>query len=216
MNNWSGGFIEWTEDSTAHLSVVFSWQMQKAYQRAVWYRSLGYHVKAGGPAVAIQPDFLADIAECGGDSYNAIKRHNPDACFTTRGCIRRCAFCAVPKTEGAFRELKNINLSPIVCDNNFLASSRRHFDFVVDGLKAFKNVDFNQGLDARLLTKYHTDRLAELDMHVVRLAWDNIRDERQFMQAFETLRGAGFPASKIRVYVLIGFNDTPEDSYKAE
>ncbi len=32
------------------------------------------------------------------------------------------------------------------------------------------------------------------------------------MAAFEKVRNAGIVASKIRVYVLIGFNDTPEDA----
>lgn len=211
LSNWSGGYVEWIERGVAHLSVVFSWQLDHAYQRAVWHRMMGRKVKAGGPAVELRSDYLSDVAECGGTTL-AIRRHNPRACFTTRGCIRKCAFCAVPKIEGEFRELNSIQLRPIVCDNNFLASSRRHFDFVVDGLKAFSDVDFNQGLDARLLTKYHAERLVELDCKWLRLAWDNVGTERQFMRAWETLRDAGVPAGKIAVYVLIGFRDTPEDA----
>jgi len=211
LSGWSGGYVEWVERGTAHLSVVFSWQLDQAYQRAIWHRAMGREVRAGGPAVDLQPDYLSDVADCRGSTM-AIRRHNPRACFTTRGCIRKCAFCAVPKIEGEFRELNNIQLRPIVCDNNFLASSRRHFDFVVDGLKVFDEVDFNQGLDARLLTKHHVDRLAELDFKWLRLAWDNIGTERQFMRAWETLRDVGIPAGRIAVYVLIGFHDTPEDA----
>jgi len=212
MNNWGSGLIEWIDDDTAYLSVVFSWQLQQAYQRAVWYRQMGYNVHAGGPAVNYQPDFLADVAQCRGSIYNTIARHNPEACFTTIGCPNACPFCIVGQTEGEFRELKHFRLGRIVCDNNFLASSRRHFDFVVDGLKAFKNVDFNQGLDARLLTSYHAKRLAELHTECIRLAWDNTNYERDFMAAFETLVNAGFSQRKIRVYVLIGYRDTPEDA----
>lgn len=210
-SNWSGGYIEWVERGIAHLSIIFSWQLTRAYQRAVWHRTMGRRVKAGGPAVDLNLDYLSDVADCGGSAM-AIRRHNQQACFTTRGCIRQCAFCAVPTIEGEFRELNNIQLRPIVCDNNFLAASRRHFDFVVDGLKVFGDVDFNQGLDARLLTKYHAERLAELDFKWLRLAWDHVGTERQFMRAWETLRSAGVPAGKIAVYVLIGFHDTPEDA----
>ncbi len=48
---WSGGLAEWTEGDTAYLSVAFSWKLPAAYQRAVWYRSQGFTVRAGGPGM---------------------------------------------------------------------------------------------------------------------------------------------------------------------
>lgn len=216
-NNWSGGYTEWTEeDNTAFLSVVFSWHLDKAYSRAIWYKNLGLNVRAGGPAISLNPDYLAGVAKIGGQ-VDALSHHNPSATFTTRGCIRKCPFCAVPKIEPEFIELTDWHPKPIVCDNNLLAASRAHFDRVIDRLKPLANIDFNQGLDARLLTKYHADRLTEIKIDVVRLAWDNTRYENQFMRAFETLRSAGIPARIIRVYVLIGFDDTPDDAlYRLE
>lgn len=210
-SNWASGFIEWTEGNTAFLSVVFSWQLQEAYQRAVWWRQLGYEVKAGGPAVALNSSIISDVAdiEC---ILSALARHNPDATFTSRGCIRKCSFCAVPKIEGELVELDDWPIRPIVCDNNLLACSRKHFDSVIDKLKGVSDVDFNQGLDARLLTKYHAGRLAELKLKYVRLAWDHIKTENQFLESFQTLMNTGIPPSKIRVYVLFGFHDTPEDT----
>ena len=213
---WSKDVVEWIDGDTAYLSVVFSWDLQKAHQRAAWLHMQGYHVRAGGPAVSLNPTFLADVAEIGGD-VPALKRHNPDACFTTRGCIRKCQFCAVPIIEGLFRELDDFDIAPIVCDNNFLASSRKHFDRVIDALKGCIGVDFNQGLDARLLTDYHAGRLAELDLHCARLAWDFTAMEPELMAAYEMLRRAGLPKRLIQMYVLIGFNDTPEDAlYRLE
>jgi hypothetical protein len=211
MTDWRGGFAEWTEGDTAFLSVPFTWELQDAYQRAVWLRAEGYHVRAGGPAVSLMPDVLAGVAELGGD-VNALPHHNPDATFTSRGCIRRCPFCAVWRVEGELRELDDWEPKPIVCDNNLLACSQKHFDTVVDRLKPVAGIDFNQGLDARLLTKHHADRLAELDC-IVRLAWDHIDTGNAFMAAYETLRRAHIPKSRIRVYVLIGYQDTPEDAW---
>ena len=210
-NNWSGGLVEWIEDDTVLISVVFSWQLEQAYQRAVWHRALGLKVRAGGPAVKYRPSFLQDVASIDG-STNALFRHNPNATFTSRGCVRSCPFCIVPKIEGELIELDDWPVRPIVCDNNFLACSRSHFDNVIDKLKPLCDIDFNQGLDARLLTLHQAERLRELDLSLARLAWDHIVMERQFLAAFELLRKVGFSSRKIRVYVLIGHKDTPEDA----
>lgn len=218
ISGWVGGVVEWTEGDVAFLSVVFSWDLPVAYQRAVWLRAQGYRVRAGGPAVALNPGYLDDVAEVGGE-VDALPRHNPSATFTSRGCIRRCPFCAVPYIEGDLRELPagRWEPRPIVCDNNLLACSRRHFDRVIDRLKFVPGVDFNQGLDARLLTLYHADRLAELDLHCVRLAWDSVGLEFAFVRAYCHLRVVGIPKRRIRVYVLIGFDDTPGEAlYRLE
>ena len=208
---WLNGYAEWIDGDTAYISVVFSWELQHAYQRAVWLRQFGYRIKAGGPAIAMNPGVLSDVATEGGQ-IDALPHHNPDATFTSRGCIRQCEFCAVPKIEGALVELDDWEMKPIICDNNLLACSVAHFDNVIDRLKPVHGVDFNQGLDARLLTNHHAERIAELNLYAVRLAWDHTRLERQFLKAFQTITDAGIPARKIRVYVLIGYRDTPEDA----
>jgi len=212
MSEWSKSLVEWTEDNVAYLSVVFTWDLPKAHQRAAWLTQEGYHVVAGGPAVKLMPEYVAEVAEVGGDMEGVLERHNPDATFTSRGCIRRCAFCAVPKIEGDLVELDEWEAKPIICDNNLLACSIIHFDSVIEKLRPLKDIDFNQGLDARLLTQYHADRLAELDIAVIRLAWDNTKTGNAFMQAFERLRKAGIKANKIRVYCLLNFTDTPDDA----
>jgi len=157
------------------------------------------------------PDYLEDVAEIGGE-VDALKHHNPDATFTSRGCIRKCGFCAVPKIEGDLAELDTWESKPIICDNNLLACSRKHFDKVIDSVKGLREIDFNQGLDARLLTDYHANRLAELDLVILRLAWDHSALEALVTRALETLIGAGIPRNKVRIYVLMGYDDTPEDA----
>ena len=212
-NGWQGGFVEWTGDQVAYLSVVFSWQLQEAYQRAIWYRSLGYYVRVGGPAVAANPEFFAGVAiQLDSGSTKALFHHNPSATFTSRGCPNRCKFCIVPKIEGGLCELEDWEVKSIVCDNNLLACSLVHFNNVIDRLMPIRGVDFNQGLDARLLTKHHAERLAELDTLCIRLAWDNTQLEKQFLSAYQLLHDAGFAPQHIRVYVLIGYQDTPEDA----
>lgn len=211
---WSKSIVEWTKGDTAFLSVVFTWDLLYAYQRALFLEMQGYKVVAGGPAVKLMPDVLRPVCEIGEHVSGALKRHNPDATFTSRGCVRRCPFCAVPKIEGALVELPDDQWQParIVCDNNLLACSRKHFDRVIDRLKQVDGtIDFNQGLDARLLTSYHAGRLAELNC-LVRLAFDSWEYAHDYVQAFETLRGAGVALHSIQTYVLINFRESMEDA----
>jgi len=218
MSKWSGGLVDWIEGDTAFVSCVFSWQLDKAYMRAIYLQSSGYHVKVGGPAIANNPAMFQAFDLTG--TPDALARHNPDATFTSRGCIRKCSFCAVPKIEGALVELSDWNVRPIICDNNLLACSVTHFNVVIDRLRDYglKGIDFNQGLDARILTEHHARRLAELPKDTtIRLAWDHIKTEDQFRAAFVKLTTNGVRPQQVRVYVLIGYNDTPEDArYRLE
>ncbi len=209
---WLKSWAEWVEGDTAYISVPFTWLLQEANMRASAYAQEGKRVRMGGPAVSLCPDRLHPFVEVGGQ-VNALQYHNPNATFTSRGCIRQCGFCGVPKTEGCLVELEAWERKPIVCDNNLLACSRKHFDRVIDILKGIRGVDFNQGLDARLLTAHHASRIAELNMEIVRLSWDHINDESAVMDAIATLRQAGFSRRMIGCYVLIGYDDNPADAF---
>jgi len=209
-NGWQDGLVEWEDNGVINISVTFSWLLDKAVQRKVAYMAEEKRVLLGGPAAN-----YAGIADAG--CVSAVGRHNPDACFTSYGCPNRCEFCIVGQTEGDLRELDYWEPKPIVCDNNLTACSLRHFDRVVDSLKGLSGVDINQGMSASLITDYQASRLTELDMRCVRLAWDNISYESKFLRGWDILRRAGFPRSKISVYILIGYKDTPEDAlYRLE
>lgn len=217
MYEWSKNIFEWNAGDTLFLSIVFSWQLPQALKRIQQPKFGETKFVVGGPAVKLHPDYLTSYATYGYDIPGMLQKHNPDATKTSIGCVRNCSFCAVPKTEGKLKELSDWPVLPIVCDNNLLACSQKHFDGVIDKLKALDWCDFNQGLDARLLTQYHADKLAELKNPQVRLAWDNIKDERHLLAAITKLRKAGIPRRKMSCYVLIGFNDTPEDAlYRLE
>ena len=79
--------------------------------------------------------------------------------FLTRGCIRNCPWCIVPRKEGKLQVVDDIERiaagrrDVVLLDNNFLAAPG---EFVREQLeKAARlglRLDFNQGLDARLMT----------------------------------------------------------------
>lgn len=217
MNSWHKGIVEWQDASKYYLSIVFTWHLPLAYQKCIWYGKLGYEVVVGGVAVKLMPDYLSSVAKIENEYENIISKHNQYATFTTRGCPNKCKFCAVPAIEGDFIELDTWEVKPIVCDNNFLASSRKHFDKVVDSLKFLKHIDFNQGLDARLLNNYHIDRLRELNIDTLRFSWDNINQEKYVFEAINRVIKSGIPKSKLTVYCLVNFNDTYDDArYRCE
>lgn len=215
-NQWSKLPLVWHNGDILMVSIVFTWQLPIIRRFCEWHYQAGHYIRVGGPAIMLMPSFLSDIAEIGGQ-YPVLQRHNPNATFTSRGCVRSCEFCSVPKIEGELVELKEWEIKPIVCDNNILACSQAHFDKVVDSLKPLKGIDFNQGLDARLLTDHHLNRLSELHTPILRFAWDHINSESFVIGAIKRTIEAGFPKSRIKCYVLFGYKDTPNDAlYRLE
>jgi hypothetical protein len=208
-NNWLGTFYEKIVDDHAYISVIFSWHLQEALKRSSELKSQGIDVIMGGPAAV-----YAGI-DAGFEVPDAVVWHNPNACRTSKGCPFHCEFCINQNIE--YREYDSWIPRPIVIDDNITAGSVNHFDKVIDSLKQFDEVDFNQGISAALVTNHHAERLKELNLKYIRMAWDNINYESKFMRGWDILRRAGFTRSKIAVYILIGFHDTPEDArYRLE
>jgi radical SAM superfamily enzyme YgiQ (UPF0313 family) len=83
--------------------------------------------------------------------------------FLTRGCPNRCKWCVVPKKEGKispYMDIEEITAGrkkAILMDNNILASNYG-LQQIEKIIKLGIKVDFNQGLDARLIT----DEIARL------------------------------------------------------
>lgn len=205
---WLKGIAGWQIGRTLYLSVPFTWLLPEARELALAHKG---PVQAGGPAVMLMPEQLADVVTVNLPSpVEPLLFHNPLATFTSRGCPNQCGFCAVPRIEGDFREIKDWRPAPVVCDNNLLAASSGHFDQVIDRLKAMPFVDFNQGFESRLLKPKHVRRLAELKRVKVRFAFDHINEERSVSDAITLCRAHGL--KDIGIYVLIGYNDTPADA----
>lgn len=181
------------------ISFVFTWQYQLALQMA---HDIGTDIIGGPGAKMLGTNFPS--------SSDILKYHNSLATFTTRGCPNRCSFCAVPKLEGGFVELNNWRPAPIICDNNILASSMKHFIRVIDSVIQFGWIDFNQGLDCSLLKSEHLEHIARVRKPMIRFAFDNTKYESTFFDAITLTKSYGF--KDIRSYVLIGYRDTPSDA----
>ena len=88
--------------------------------------------------------------------------------FITRGCIRKCWFCRVPKYEGklkVYNDVENIVKHKKVkfLDNNILAypDHMKVFQWCLDHPDI--KVEFNQGLDFRLVNDENLEALSRLN-----------------------------------------------------
>jgi hypothetical protein len=217
MHQWRKGIACWKCGETLYLSVPFTWLMKEAEEiangikpwfipahggKAMYHKGL---FLIGGPGTMKQ-------TECVG--FEPLLFHNPAATRTTLGCPNKCAFCAVSKLEPEFKEIKDFRLGSVICDNNFTAASRKHQERVVDKLRIFPLVDFNQGLEAGRFTPEFADLLGNLKCKV-RFAFDHVNYESKVIDAIKICKER--TTNNIGVYVLIGFNDTPEDArYRLE
>lgn len=138
--------------------------------------------------------------------------------FTSRGCIRRCPFCIVPKKEGAFRVVGDIyslwdrrHKKVVLLDNNILVD-KDHFLKIAKQLQVENlRVDFNQGLDFRLLDADICEALKGLknaSKGEWRFALDSPADIKRAGEAIEMLKSYKL---KGYWYVLCGFNTTEEE-----
>ena len=170
------------------------------------------------------------IAEIGGSGYSLKKCLPPEVeqikpkinlGFTTRGCIRNCPFCIVPKKEGKIRivgdvydlwdgKTKNIT----IMDNNILASPEHFFKVSEQIKKENLTVDFNQGLDHRLLTPKICKVLLSLKhrFNMIRFAFDHISYKKSVLRALKLLSADSDQMyHKTRWYVYVGVDDSPSN-----
>lgn len=141
--------------------------------------------------------------------------------FTSRGCVRECGFCFVPKKEGKFHnvaEIKDI-INPksniiILHDNNITADPR-----CIDKLHEIRDrkliVDINQGCDIRLMNDDIAQAMGQVKhLRSLHYAWDLMGFEKQVMEGIKTLSKYIKPYRHM-CFVLVGFNTNfEEDMYR--
>jgi hypothetical protein len=161
--------------------------------------------------------------------------------YASRGCIRKCTFCGVPKLEGDQRDsgsitavVRNIEAlygpkkDLILMDNNIVASPRFHeiiaeirdLGFMPDAklsvgrVPVQRRVDFNQGVDARILCKdpgYLRD-LATICLKPLRIAFDHLGLKAPYERAVRYAHEFGLLS--MSNYMLYNFHDTPADLFE--
>jgi len=135
----------------------------------------------------------------------------------------------VPSLEPEFVHFipleKQINPSKkdlVLLDNNVLASAE--FSRIIEEIencgfkkgakfgKALRFVDFNQRVEARLLTEEKMEMLSYLALKPLRIAFDNIKLEKLYID--KILLAYKYRIDNLSNFILFNFKDTPEDFYR--
>jgi len=143
--------------------------------------------------------------------------------FTTRGCIRECGFCIVPKKEGKLHPVADIHQfwrgqeHLMIMDNNLTGDSE-HFNLILNQVIKHKiKTDFSQGLDIRLIDDEKAKLLSKVKpWKQIRFAWDSMETEQEVLAGIAILKKYMLPY-RLMFYVLIGWDTTEdEDLYRVE
>ena len=137
--------------------------------------------------------------------------------FLSRGCPRGCDFCHVKDKEGRtaykvadlnefWRGQKHI----VLCDPNILACSEWR-DLLQQLIDSHAVVDFNQGLDIRLMTQEKALMLKQIRVKEIHFAWDRYQDKDTILPRLKAFRDISTVNHKnLIVYVLCNFDTTME------
>lgn len=200
-----GDTVEWWNPllpyDRVYSSKVFTFTPENPY--------LPENTVRGGTGHGIMDEFSPEIDAMFPD-YSIYPKCDHAIGFLTRGCIRKCPWCIVPKKEGkirpyqTWREIKRPDSRDIVfMDNNVLAC-QHGLEQIEDMGGENVRVDFNQGLDARLITDDVAKMLARLKwINYIRMSADTDAMLDVVMTAIDRLGKYGVKPYKVFVYVLI-------------
>ncbi len=180
-----------------------------------WNTSSIKHVPAnallGGSGIDLKATLPPDVEHITPD-YSLYPSVDFSLGFTSRGCIRKCPWCIVPEKEGDIKPVARIyefwnrrHKKIVLLDNNLLASSnwrQTMDDLIAEGV----GVDFNQGLDIRLVNEDNVRYLKRVNVKTLRFAFDHIGYEQTVRKNITSLLRQEFTPRQLSFYVLVGFN----------
>ena len=201
----NGDTVEWFDPLFSRCDRIYA---SKVFTFTEPYRYFpnDCEVIKGGTGYDFTVKLPDEIENCAPD-YEIYPRYSYALGFLSRGCIRNCPWCVVPRKEGAIRPVDDIERiyresgrrHIVLMDNNFLACPT---EFVQEQLEKARKLnlllDFNQALDVRLVTDENAIWLARTKWRgpkggaYMRLACDTGSIIPIVKDAIRKLRKAGY------------------------
>lgn len=228
-HNSIGDNVEWydmfSHYDLVYKSKVFSFTPDFGYvinADKVVKGGTGYAIHGAGGEHYIQEDDkpLPDEIEHIMPDYSLYGITDTAYGFLTRGCPRGCSFCIVGKKEGlCSRKVANLQefwwggqKSIVLNDPNILAC-KEWKDLLCQLADSKALVDFNQGLDARMLTEAKCEALNQVKIKEIHFAWDRYEDKEKILpklKMFAEISSQKIHEHKAIVYVLVNHTTTIE------
>lgn len=123
------------------------------------------------------------------------------------GCKEgRCSY-KVADLDEFWKDQKHIMLN----DPNILGCSD-HIDLLQQLVDSKAKVEFNQGLDVRLITDRNLELIRQIPMKYIHFAYDRIQDKDIVEPKLKAFKEAtGYTHRKVMVYILVNFDTTLEE-----
>lgn len=212
-----GDIVEWWQPlddyDIVYSSKVFDFTPENPY--------LPHDTIKGGTGYGLYDELPSEIDAMFPD-YSIYPKCDYAIGFITRGCIRNCRWCVVPKKEGKLHKYskwqdivrKDTN-KVILMDNNILAC-----DYGISQLEELSytnyRIDLNQGMDARLVTDEIAKILSKINwIKYIRFSCDTISQIEYIFKTAELLQKYGVKPYKLFIYLLVT-SDLENASYRVE
>lgn len=151
--------------------------------------------------------------------YSIYPQYDFAVSMTSRGCPRGCPFCHVAAKEGR-HSIKVADVSDFWCgqeeiqvlDPNITACRDKR-DLFAQYIETGAKIDFNQGIDIRLLNSQDIEDLNRMRLKSLHFAWDNPKDDLEGKFREWAMAGKKLPHGKHgTVYCLTNYNSTMEEN----
>jgi len=192
-----------------YASCIFTWN--RKYRARIPENAI-----IGGTGIDLKAKLPPEVENMMPD-YTLYPRVDFSLGFTSRGCLRKCPWCIVPEKEGDIKPAGRIydfwnrhHRKIKLLDNNLLAApnwKQTMEDLIAEDLK----VDFNQGLDIRLLSEENIQYLMRVKAKELRFSFDHIAYEKEFREKIRLLLDSGLRSRKLSFYFLYGFPSIDEE-----
>ena len=217
-----GDTVEWWSGFSWYDRVYISKVFDSTYSPDILEPVNANEIIKGGTGYGLE-NVLPDEVEHIYPDYSLYPSLTHDTAygFLTRGCPRGCHFCVVAEKEGRasrkvadlsewWRGQKYIEL----LDPNLLAC-REHMELLGQLADSGAYVNFNQGLDCRLLTDENIAAIERVKLEKIHFAWDYMKERKAVLKGLNlyaeraTRKVGGAFAT---VYTLVNYDTSMDEN----